>query len=234
MAAAAHLRSAGADLLVFGKPMEFWERQMPIGMLLRSYWQGSHISDPHDGLTLDQYQRAQGGRLPRPIRVGDFIGYGRWFQHQAVPHLDSRRVTRIDAIAKSFRVILEDGQSVCALRVVIATGIGRFTHWPTQFSGMSSALVSHSSDHSTFGPFKGKRVVVVGGGQSALESATLLLESGAAVEVIVRAPVVHWLNYGTPLHTWLHSEGNPLRRLLYPPSDVGPPGITGSLIHRPC
>ncbi len=63
LAAAAHLRSANVDLRVFGKAMEFWERQMPMGMLLRSYWEGSHISDPHGDLTLDEYQRAR-GRCP--------------------------------------------------------------------------------------------------------------------------------------------------------------------------
>jgi len=68
-------------------------------------------------------------------------------------------------------------------------------------------------------------VVVVGGGQSALESAALLHESGAAVEVIVRAPRVYWRRYGTRLHTWLHPQANPVRCLLYPPSDVGPPGL---------
>ena len=73
LAAAAHLRSANLDLRVFGKAMESWKRHMPVGMLLRSYWEGSHISDPHGDLTLDQYQRALGVLLPRPVRRDDFI-----------------------------------------------------------------------------------------------------------------------------------------------------------------
>jgi FAD-dependent urate hydroxylase len=225
LAAAAHLRSANVNLCVFGKTMHFWERQMPAGMLLRSYWDGSHISDPNWKLTLDQYQRARGTPLARPIRLEDFIGYGRWFQRQAVPDLDSRCVTRIDGKSKSFHLTLEDGESVWARHVVIATGIGPFDRWPSQFSGMPVALVSHSSQHSDLSRFKSQRVIVVGGGQSALESATLLHESGAAVEVIVRAPKINWLRYGTRAHTWLHAPSNPLRRILYPPSDVGPPGI---------
>lgn len=225
LAAAAHLRSANVDLRVFGKAMEFWDRQMPAGMLLRSYWEGSHISDPHGDLTLDEYQRACGVQLPRPVRRDDFVNYGQWLQRRVVPDLDGRRVKRIDPTSKCFRMIMDDGETVWARRVVIATGIASFARRPCLFNGVSPELASHSSEHRDFVRFAGQRVVVVGGGQSALESAALLHESGAAVEVIVRAPVLHWLRYGTRLHTWLHNPANPLRRVLYPPSDVGPPGI---------
>src|SRR6266481_2514687 len=225
LAAAAHLRSANVDLRVFGKAMEFWERQMPAGMLLRSYWEGSHISDPRGDLTLVRYQRILGVQLPRPVRRDDFISYGQWFQRQAIPDLDGRRVTRFEAASKCFRVVLDDGQLVWAQRVVIANGIASFARRLCQFSAVPPTLASHSSEHHDLGRFTGQRVVVVGGGQSALESAPLLHESGAAVEVIVRAPGVHWLRYGTRLHTWLHNQANPFRRMLYPPSDIGPPGL---------
>ena len=226
LSAAAHLRTVkGLEVRVFGESMSFWERQMPAGMLLRSYWEGSHISDPQGDLTLDRYQRARGVQLPRPVRRDDFINYGQWFQRQAVPDLDGRRVTRIEAASKCFRVMLEDGESVWAQRVVIATGIASFAWRPRQFNAVPPTLASHSSEHRDFGRFAGRRVAVVGGGQSALESAALLHESGAAVEVIVRTPEVHWLRYGTRLHTWLHNQANPLRRILYPPSDIGPPGL---------
>ncbi len=225
LAAAAHLRSANVDLRVFGKAMEFWERHIPADMLLRSYWEGSHISDPHGDLTLDRYQRVRGVLLSRPVRCEDFIDYGQWFQRHALPDLDDRRVTRIEAASKCYRVMLDDGQSVLAQRVVIATGIGSFARRPQQFSAVPTELASHSSEHRDFSRFAGHRVAVVGGGQSALESAALLHESGASVEVIVRAPRIHWLRYGTRLHTWLHDQANPIRRILYPPSDVGPPGL---------
>ena len=225
LAAAAHLRSANVDLRVFGKAMEFWERQMPAGMLLRSYWKGSHISDPNGDLTLDRYQRARGAQLPKPVRRDDFINYGQWFQRQVVPDLDGRRVTRIEDAGKCFRLMLEDGESVWAQRAVIATGIASFAHRPLRFKALPPELATHSSEHCDFSRFAGQRVVVVGGGQSALESAALLHESGADVEVIVRATGVHWLRYGTRLHTWLHHPANPLGRILFPPSDVGPPGL---------
>jgi cation diffusion facilitator CzcD-associated flavoprotein CzcO len=205
--------------------MEFWEQNMPVGMLLRSYWDGSHISDPHEDLTLDRYQRVRGVALSRPVRRDDFVDYGQWFQRKALPDLDCRRVARIEAGSKCFRVTLEDDQSILAQRVVIATGIASFARKPSQFSAVPSGFASHSSEHRDFSRFAGQRVVVVGGGQSALESAALLQESGASVELIVRAARLHWLRYGTRLHNWLHHPANPVGWMLYPPSDVGPPGL---------
>ncbi len=45
---------------------------------------------------------------------------------------------------------------------------------------------------------------------------------------------VRWLRYGTDsrLHAALHSERNPLKGLLFPPSDIGPPGIN-LLVDKP-
>jgi hypothetical protein len=225
LAAAAHLRAANVDACVFGKPMDFWERQMPAGMLLRSNWEGSRIADPHGELTLDRYQQARGLELPRPIRRDDFVDYGRWFQRKAVPDLDARWVMRLESVSRKFCLTFDDGEPVWAQRVIVSTGIASFARRPRQFDALSPAFASHSSEHDDFARFKGQSVVVVGGGQSALESAALLHEAGAAVEVVVRARGIHWLRYGTPLHTWLHRPTNILGRILYPPSEIGPFGL---------
>jgi len=69
--------------------------------------------------------------------------------------------------------------------------------------------------------------MVVGGGQSALESAALLTEAGAQVEVIARSRNIHWLR-----GTWLRQYLGPLRPLVYPSTDVGPPGLNW-IVARP-
>jgi thioredoxin reductase len=220
LAAAAHLRAAGIETRVFGEAMEFWSKQMPEGMMVRSIWEASHISDPRGALTLDAYVREKRLRLPRPVPLSDFIQYGRWFQQQVVPDLDPRRVVRIDLAPAGFRLLLDDRQTLHAQRVVVATGIAKFLRRPPLFDGLPAELVSHSSAQPKLTRFRGKSVAVIGGGQSALESAALLYEAGAAVEVIARQPEIHWLDQRA---TWLKSEANPFRRVLYPPSDVGPP-----------
>ena len=62
---------------------------------------------------------------------------------------------------------------------------------------------------------------MVGGGQSALESAALLHEGGADVEVLVRADRINWLHGGK------YQEAlGPFGPLLYAPTDVGPMGLS--------
>lgn len=221
LAAAAHLRAAGVDTHVFGDAMTFWQQQMPAGMYLRSAWEASHIADPRRALTLDAYQDAQGIRLSRPLPLDDFVAYGQWFQRQAVPDVDRRTITRVEGASGGFRILAEDGEPLYARRVVIATGIASFTWRPPQFDGLPAALVSHSSEHRDLTRFAGRQVLVIGGGQSAFESAALLHEAGAEVRMLVRASLVHWLGHGA----WMRRHGGPLK-LLYAPTDVGPPGLS--------
>ena len=222
LAAAAHLCAAdGLDVRVFGEPMAFWQRQMPVGMLLRSPWEASHISDPRGDLTLDRYEETLGTQIGKPVPLERFVAYGAWFQQHAVPDVDRRHVTEVARNAAGFHVTLEDGEQLHARRVVVAAGIGAFAARPAQLAHLSPELVSHSSEHRDLSHFAGRDVIVVGGGQSALESAALLHEAGAKVEVVVRAPVVHWLIRSSRLHRL-----RMLRRLLYAPADIGPAGIS--------
>ena len=234
LAAAAHLRAAGVETRVFGEAMAFWQRQMPTGMLLRSYWDASHIADPLGDLTLDDYQSASRCEVPRPIPLERFVDYGGWYARHVVPDLDTRQVVQVARSTRGFRLELADGETVQARRVVIAAGIAPFTRRPAAFAGIGGELASHTADHAGFARFAGKRVAVVGGGQSALESAALLHEAGATVEVIIRAPLIHWLRYGagSTLHAVLHSARNPFRPLLFPASDIGPPGLN-YLVDKP-
>ncbi|MES2570551.1 MAG: FAD-dependent oxidoreductase [Verrucomicrobiota bacterium] len=222
LAAAAHLRAEGIETRVFGEAMGFWASQMPEGMLVRSTWDACHIADPHRQLTLDAYSATQHVPLQEPLRLREFIEYGQWFQKRTVPDLDPRRIVTIKRHSQGFQLTLDDGEAIHVQRVVVATGISRFAWSPPEFDEIPAALASHTSEHQNFRRFAKQRVAVVGGGQMALESAALLKEIGAEVEVLVRQPKVHWLDQSVP---WLKSPANPFRRFLYPPTDVGPPGL---------
>jgi cation diffusion facilitator CzcD-associated flavoprotein CzcO len=76
--------------------------------------------------------------------------------------------------------------------VVIATGVLPYAHLPAELAVLSPALVTQSTDHHQLAEFKGRRVAVVGVGQSALETAALLHESGADVQVIARIRALGW------------------------------------------
>jgi cation diffusion facilitator CzcD-associated flavoprotein CzcO len=228
LSAAAHLRVAdGMDVCVFGEPMSFWEQHMPKGMLLRSPLAGSHLSDPSRSHTLQAYSTASGNQITGPLPLDRFIDYGRWFQSQAVPNLNPRKVDRVEKNGQGFQLTLENGETWKARRVIIAAGIMPFAWQPPEFRSLPFSLASHACAHRDLSRFAGKTVAVIGAGQSALESAALLHEGGAEVEVLARAPLVRWLWRQKWFHTF-----RPVARLLYAPPDVGQAGLS-HLVARP-
>jgi thioredoxin reductase len=232
LSATAHLRTVkGLDVLTFGEPMSFWERNMPVGMLLRSGWEATHIADPDRSLTMERYQAANSKHLSKPVPLNGFIHYGQWFQRQAAPDLDRRKIKQVEAQATGFRLILETGETVQTRRVVVAAGIGLFAWRPQQFAGLPDSLVSHTCEQRELQKFAGKQVLVVGSGQSALESAALLHESGAEVEIVARTHKIRWLGHLVS-RTFQHGLGPVVSKLLYAPTDVGPAGIS-QIVARP-
>jgi cation diffusion facilitator CzcD-associated flavoprotein CzcO len=228
LSTAAHLRTIpGLQTRVFGQTMSFWQQNMPAGMFLRSPWSASHIADPSNSLTLDAYVAARGNHLPTPIPLDRFVDYGRWFQQQVAPDLDPRKIRQIRSAGDGFQLTTDDGEMVTSRRVVVATGIAPFARRSPEFNSLPASLVSHACDHSDLGGFTGKRVLVVGGGQSALESAALLHEANADVEIVMRKPQLRWLKWRAAL-----LRIKPLGALLYSPRDVGPAGIS-QLVARP-
>ncbi len=221
LAAAAHLRGGGATIRMFGPTMSFWS-EMPRGMLLRSPYVASTIGNPTGELSLDAYGTAIGRQITKPVPLADFVEYGRWFAGHFASEHDERRVDLVERDAGAFRLTLSDGEQVQANRVVVAAGIEPFAARPPQFGGLGRELVSHSSEHDDLSAFAGKRVVVIGAGQSALESAALLHEGGATTEVLVRSDVVHWLRQTA---RWTHNIEF-VSRILYAPPDVGPAGVS--------
>src|SRR5258708_7560978 len=228
LSAAAHLRAAnGLDVRVFGEPMSFWEKHMPKGMLLRSPLAGSHLSDPFRSLTLQAYEAASGNKITAPLPLHHFTDYGRWFQSQVVPDLDPRKVDRVEKNGQGFQLALEDGETWKGGRVVIAARIKPFGWQPPEFRPLPLSLASHACMHRDLSRFAGKKVAVIGAGQSALESAALLNELGAEVEVLARGPFIRWLWRKKWFHTF-----QPVARLLYAPPDVGQAGLS-HLVARP-
>lgn len=227
LSAAAHLRARGIGVKVFGQPMSFWDCHMPEGMFLRSPWAASHLSDPKGAYSLDAFRQVAGNHFGSPIPLDCFVAYGRWFQTQGVPEVDVRRVQRVWPQEEGFRLSLEDGEEAQFRRVIVAAGIETFSSRPPQFNELPNSLVSHSVDHKDLGKFRGLQVLVVGAGQSALESAALLHENGAQTEVLMRKTAPRFLHQ----RPWLHN--NPIvSRVLYAPADVGP-ALLSQLVARP-
>jgi Pyridine nucleotide-disulphide oxidoreductase len=210
LAVAAYLRAHGVKTHVYGSTLGAWRDAMPTGMLLRSRRRASSIANPGRLHTLERWAESTGRKLPSPLPVTTFLDYGAWYQQTAVGDVDPRFVASISPNGSGFDVSLDDGTVTHARHVVVAAGLSGFSRRPAVFDGLSPKLVSHTADHPSLERFAGRRVLVIGGGQSAIESAALLRESGAEVELLARAASLTWLREHT-------EQGNPF----LPPTDVG-------------
>ena len=220
LSAAAHLRAAGMEPTVFGDPMNFWANGMPSGMLLRSPRPASTISDPRAAFTLEAYEAASGTKPVKRVAWETFVAYGKWFQKQMGSNLDPRSIFEVRRNGSGFKLTLADGEVISSRRVVVAAGIGPFRKTPEVFANLSPRSASHCYEGQRFGEM-GKRVAVIGAGQSALESAAILHEMGVDVEVIARVQALRWIG----MHPRLHRLG-PISKVLYSKHDVGPIGVS--------
>ncbi|WP_280878564.1 FAD-dependent oxidoreductase [Streptomyces pseudovenezuelae] len=197
LSTAAHLRARGIPVRVFGDPMVSWRDHMPAGMLLKSTPVASNLDAPQPGHNLVDYCDAAG--IPRLVTDEDiipvetFIAYGEWFRHKLVPELEQVRVVSVDRRdSGGFDLKLDSGESFTARAVVVATGLSGLAQLPPELATAAPdgptpmGPVSHSSQQHDLTRYAGKELIVVGAGQSALETAALAAEAGARVRVVSR------------------------------------------------
>jgi hypothetical protein len=216
LTAAVQLRRSRIAADVFGAPMSFW-RAMPHGMLLRSNWGATSMIEREGPLSLDAFRSESELQFEQPVPLEAFVAYGDWVQQTAVPDVDPRSVSRIERRNTGFLVRLGDGQEITTRRVVVACGIAQFAARPPQLETLAAPFVSHTSEVTDLSAFAGRTVAVIGGGQSALETAALLGDAGAAAEVLIRSGAVTWLRGQTII-----SRLGRLGPVVYAPTDVGP------------
>ncbi len=190
LAVAAALKHAGAEVALFGRVMSFWRDHVPKGMTLLSGPLG--LSFDRDRFAMPVYEKFRGTPLGLPISAEDFAAYGCWFHSHACPSADPRHMVNMTCDQSGFHLVLEDGTTTTASHVVIAVGMKPFAYQPSEFASLPSQFVSHTSELCDLTAFRGLQVAVIGSGQSALESAALLAEQNARVEVIARSSQLPW------------------------------------------
>jgi putative flavoprotein involved in K+ transport len=178
LASAAMLGRAGEEVVVL-------ERDEVAAAWLTRY-DGLHLH------TVRWLSGLPGHRIPR--------SFGKWPSRDRVVEYLQRYATdggldvrtgvearRIDRVSAGWVVETSAG-AFRAERVVVATGNNSVPHlpdWPGSFGGR----VVHSSDYRNQAPYVGRRVLVVGGGNSGAEIAVDLAGGGAAeVLLSVRTP----------------------------------------------
>ncbi len=188
---AACLRSSRKKVRTFGSPMYSWKHHMPHGMHLKSEGFASNIHDPEREFTLEKYCAERGipyAHIGLPVAVETFHDYGQEFQRRFVPNLEDVHVTSLKQSANGvFDLTLATGESLRAHNVVIATGVPHFAYTPENLRHLPADRLSHSAHYGDLGAHKGRDVVVIGGGASALDIAALAVKAGANVELVARS-----------------------------------------------
>jgi thioredoxin reductase len=209
LAIAAHLRHLGVDFRIFGSPMRRWLTQMPKAMFLKSEGCASNLPDPEGRLSLAQFCREQGlafAEYGAPLSREIFSRYALFFQQKLVPQVEDVLVSAVSQTDGRFEVRLNTGETFRAAEVIVATGLDQMERVPEQIGQLPSELWSHSAAHYDLSKFKGKDVIVMGGGQSGLETAALLQEEGASVSLVVRAPAIAWNKTPVMTHRSLYQR----------------------------
>jgi thioredoxin reductase len=217
---ASHLRSQGTSFRIFGRLMDSWKAHMPKGMMLKSDGFASNIYDPLGTYPLKQFCAQHGIEYSDtgiPVRLETFAAYGSAFKDRLVPELEDKLVSRLDRAPSGFLLKLDDGEEVVAKHVILAVGITHFQHVPPNLRHLSPDFVSHSCCHHDLEPFRGRNVVVLGGGASATDLAGLLRDADAEVQLVARQTSLKFHGkpeVGKPRSLW--------RRIRSPQSGLGP------------
>jgi FAD-dependent urate hydroxylase len=180
LSCAALAREHGIDTVTVGRPMGFWRRHMPAGMLLRSGpdW---HL-DASGVYTLEAYleERTVDPADVDPLPIGLFLDYAEWFRQAKGIGVSEDLVVDLTKPDDRFEAVLESGERIVADAVVAAPGIRNFTNLPAWAGSVPAGRAAHTCDLVRFEDLSGARVLIVGGRQSAYEWAALLVEQGAA------------------------------------------------------
>jgi hypothetical protein len=216
---AAYFRHRGIPFRIFGRPMDSWLHHMPKGMMLKSDGFASNIYDPENAFTLGQFCAQRGIEYADsgiPVRLDTFSAYGLAFRERLLPELEEKLVASLDRAPEGFVLRLENGETVAARRVVLAVGITHFEYVPENLAHLPPEFLSHSFRHADPEVFKGRSVVVIGGGASAIDLAAVLHEAGADVQLIARQSALkfHSTPTGKPRTRW--------QQILHPQSGLGP------------
>lgn len=216
----AHLRRLGVPYRIFGRPMDSWRAHMPKGMMLKSDGFASNIYDPVGAFTLEKFCAQRGieySNIGTPVRLETFTAYGLAFRERMVPELEDKLVNRLEKSPDGFILRLGDGEIVKTRRVVLAVGITHFEYVPASLADLPREFLTHSYRHSDLESFRGRNVVVIGGGSSATDFAGLAHEVGAQVQLVARTKSLKFHGkpeIGKPRSWW--------QQIRHPQSGLGP------------
>ena len=211
MAAAASLTLTGIQAIIFDRAPSGFEGPWVTSARMETLRSPKQLTGPALGLpalTFRAWFEAQFGldawaaldKIPRT----QWMDYLRWYRKAL--KLDVRNqhhVTHIAPLAEGLVQLTMDTSTgaltLYARRVVLATGRDGLggAYVPEFATALPRTHWAHSSDPLNYSTLAGKRIGVIGGGASAMDSAATALEAGAAsVDLLIRRDDLPRVNKG--------------------------------------
>ena len=181
--------AAAACLIQRGLRPMVLERAGDLGASWRSHYERLHLH------TVKTHSALPGlpfpDSAPRYVSRQDVVDYLTAYaaHHRITPRVGAD-VASIVPRDGGWQVATSDGQRYVAPAVVVATGANNRPNRP-EFNGQATfaGRIVHSGDYRNAAPFRGRRVLVVGMGNTGAEIALDLAERGVATTLSVRSPV---------------------------------------------
>ena len=179
VAIALELERRGVPFRIFGEPFALWLHHTFDRMLLRSAPQASDIPSHDRRYNFVEYLERQ-GHVSAPedrLNVEVFRGFLREVVGRLPFDIERQRIERLERLDDGSGYLAHDssGQAIPCRSVIVATGCGDHRHLPPSLADLPSDRVLHSWQAQEIEDLEDRRVLVVGGGQSAAEAVGTLV-----------------------------------------------------------
>ena len=182
LATAGRMRKAGLDFTLI-------EQTDQIASSWHNHYDGLHLHTVNQLSHLPHLPFPEG--YPLYVSKEDLISYYQQYATTFDIHpVLSQKVTRLAQTDEAWTVDTEAGTSYAAQNVIVATGINRIPKLPTwegqdQFEGQ----IIHAKSYKNAEPYKGRKVLIVGMGNTGAEIALHFAGQGDMPHVSLRGPV---------------------------------------------
>jgi dimethylaniline monooxygenase (N-oxide forming) len=195
-----------------GVAFECFEKGSDLGGMWR-YGNDNGASSAYRSLHIDTSRRNLGYTdFPIPGHLPDFLSHWEVAEYLDAyaerfgvrPHIRFRtEVADVSPSGRSWHVTLKSGEQKTCSAVLVANGHLWDPRWPA-FPGRFDGTVIHSHHYRTADPFEGKRVLVVGIGNSAVDIAVDLCRRAKSVHLSTRRSAWVMPKYlmGIPVDRW--------------------------------
>lgn len=182
LAVAGRLRKAGLEFTILEQSQKIaysWHNHYD-RLCLHTVKQLSHL--PHLPFA-EEYPLY----VPREDLIRYYEDYAKHFE--IVPAF-GEAVTQVKKQAQSWAVQTQNGKTYHSPNVIFATGVNRIPNVPV-FNGQNDfqGEITHSRDYRNPIPYQGKKVLIIGMGNTGAELALDLAEGGVETYLSVRSPI---------------------------------------------